>query len=158
MNKDTNKTGRESWVIPFSTHRIWVVTEEPRQKGHEVLWLRPTVHKWLHITLDTVRAVCCKQTLLSTTQPALVGVVTLQVLASVVKICFLQALSIHATCKCCGPSLIESAKCLHSQGVLSLFTFTIFTYPLTARVIAASKMTSQPVSSIFLCSPGLSIP
>ena len=35
MNKDTNKTGRESWVIPYSTHSLWVVTEEPRQEGHE---------------------------------------------------------------------------------------------------------------------------
>ena len=42
-----------------------------------------------------------------------------------------------------------------------------FTYPLTARVVGAPKMTSQTVSSIFLCfplpsetwhTPGLSIP
>ena len=48
------------------------------------------------------------------------------------------------------------------------FTFTFsFTYPLTARVIGAPQMTSQPVSSTFPCSPppsgtlrtpGLSIP
>ena len=45
-------------------------------------------------------------------------------------------------------------------------TFT-FTYPLTVRAVGAPQMTSQPVSSLFLCSPlqhgtwqtlGLSIP
>ena len=51
-------------------------------------------------------------------------------------------------------------------GCCRLSTFT-FTYPLTARVIWASQLTSQPVFSSFLCSPlpsgtwrtpGLSIP
>ena len=33
------------------------------------------------------------------------------------------------------------------------FIFTTFTYPLTARVVGAPQMISQPVSSIFPCSP-----
>ena len=38
------------------------------------------------------------------------------------------------------------------QVDVPLFTFT-FTYPLTARVVGAPQMISQPVSSIFPCSP-----
>ena len=53
-----------------------------------------------------------------------------------------------------------------NRSIISVFTFT-FTYPWTAGVFGAPKMTSQPVFSIFLCSPlpswicrtpGLSIP
>ena len=33
--------------------------------------------------------------------------------------------------------------------------FFVFTYPLTVRVIRVPQMISQPVSSIFLCLPGL---
>ena len=35
--------------------------------------------------------------------------------------------------------------------IIKIFTF-IFTYHLTAGVVGAPQMTSQPVSSIFLCS------
>ena len=45
-------------------------------------------------------------------------------------------------------------KTLHTNIDRSLSACTfILTYPLIARVIGASKMISQPVSSIFLCPP-----
>ena len=62
-----------------------------------------------------------------------------------------------------GPKYLSSEKHTQSSGHI---TFT-FTYTLTRGVIGTPQMTSQPVSSIFLCSPppsgtwqtpGLSIP
>ena len=54
-----------------------------------------------------------------------------------------------------------------NSGVLIVNIIIIIIYPLTARVVGAPQMISQPISSIFLCSllpsgtwqtPGLSIP
>ena len=36
---------------------------------------------------------------------------------------------------------------------VTIITFFIFNYPLTARVIEAPQITSQPLSSILLCCP-----
>ena len=55
------QTERLRIIVPFSTHSLWVVIEEPGQEGHEVLGLWPPALKWVHITLDTVRVVGCTQ-------------------------------------------------------------------------------------------------
>ena len=45
-----------------------------------------------------------------------------------------------------------AVKVLNMELRYSGFKIFIFTYPLTARVVGAPQMTSQPVSSIFPCS------
>ena len=51
--------------------------------------------------------------------------------------------------KCCVCVAELSSRLLHYFGLLII----VIIYPVTARVVGAPQMISQPVSSIFPCSP-----
>ena len=70
-------------------------------------------------------------------------------------------------CCVCGKGISNTSHIDRHHYHWSKVVFIIIIYPLTVRVVGAPQMISQPVSSIFLCSPlprgiwwtpGLSVP
>ena len=62
--------------------------------------------------------------------------------------------TVHRTFTCDLMTCVSSRYGLVLRWTCAVdFFFNYFIYPLTARVVGASQTTSQPVSSLFLCSP-----